>query len=1355
MEYLKCLGGERGTPPKFVEVVLRDYLPDSSSWLRCDCQIHGTVLVHFVGGTPPLLTIGSTLSIWDFGMESLHGNMVYVIDLTGDARWVVRRRSTGPITPSFAELCCGLGGWTCGMEVMNKSFSHGGHVLMVDINEDVAKSAAKTWDMPCMTLDEAYGLVLDGCVLCNMVIIGDVQDKRIWTIISLLGIQTILTSPPCPPWSNAARRGGFASKDGLIFPSLVQMADHVGIRLIVVENVASIMLHQHFGALQKFVNDCGFSLVHGTSIDSYPFLPIKRNRWIAAFVTRDLIPSQEIMDFVDECKFPKMSLGPASMGARDCLHISLQDYEKTELQPSALAMAKMCCNDFLPRSFEGTPKLNVLQSRIKSPNDPLQSAMASYGSQHELDDALLRDKGLFTTLISGERDHSQPRYYSPFEFLASMAWPSKATLPADIKQAWKASGNSITIPHVILALFKSHAVLGKNSPWGSKIFSLKDLMSLVFSERISLTHFRQVLDDFRRLESCTDLTTQRGVEHARISHTIQLPSSSPVVCPSVVESVSVDVKPDQHVEPSRGIDDECFSGDNERPSTPKKEDLKHLGHDPVLSGVCPRVVKSRKVMCKDPLWNAANEYVAVSPGIEIAESILDSAKIIPRLTSDPSKSLQAAFDSVSDFRGDSALKGKRMCHDEETWGLDSQNCVESFSDSKHVERSAFDRETWLTGMDKLVFETGVARIWPMTRIVLLVNEANQWNVLEPIEYHLSVMNMIKKVLPHAMSKHFHMVKVDDHQVCPGSIPSGFGKIVLTFRPVKSMIVVSLPDGTSKAIECDVTTTCEELIHRIHEHVMLHPSSFRIICDGLPISKKTFVLEHSAGQWKVAQSIFVHLPADVPTVYSPIDLTFPPKHSDVFVHASLCSIRLAARHPVWSTVRTVSVSMDATIRDGLSMLFPDLTFKCSVSIATLGQYIPENLTFRSLNHQVRYEISFHSTKGFPVTDLEIIEKVSFPDQMKIGDPLVQVQPTVKRWIKSPFQSKSYEKHFHENDTLVRIAGSYFAHTESTQALLVLVDGKCADPRALIKNIPEISMIAVRACPLLGGGKNADIRKMLQEQLTSRGVADDDVSARIDAIISKIQPDKLRMHIAESGMKQWLSIKHLANEAKIRLITVDELKKFQRIKKVDRAESQSTASTTATKGSAPSQKKTVDVSEIKVDLSYFSANGKTVTPLAAEQFGPDAVGVAVMHVDKAERYLPPSNLSSDHLAIVAVGGKDIGDCKCRMIPATNSRGEPVLVSACLVNFGDEKVTFQNGVVSTTLEGQDAMVIEFTIHRRETEDWNLVKSPLLYLGQNFMEITRRPRFFHHGLCGFSPIQRNQQIIQKPIMFMDSSVF
>ena len=84
-------------------------------------------------------------------------------------------------------------------------------------------------------------------------------------------------------------------------------------------------------------------------------------------------------------------------------------------------------------------------------------------------------------------------------------------------------------------------------------------------------------------------------------------------------------------------------------------------------------------------------------------------------------------------------------------------------------------------------------------------------------------------------------------------------------------------------------------------------------------------------------------------------------------------------------------------------------------------------------------------------------------------------------------------------------------------------------------------------------------MLHDQFLARGVSEDNIPARIDAIMAKVQPDKLRMHVAEEHMKQWSSIKHLANEAKVRLITVDELRKISVSKKAERSETQSTAST----------------------------------------------------------------------------------------------------------------------------------------------------------------------------------------------------
>ena len=76
--------------------------------------------------------------------------------------------------------------------------------------------------------------------------------------------------------------------------------------------------------------------------------------------------------------------------------------------------------------------------------------------------------------------------------------------------------------------------------------------------------------------------------------------------------------------------------------------------------------------------------------------------------------------------------------------------------------------------------------------------------------------------------------------------------------------VILLNGETRQVECDVTTTCDEFIQKIHEHFGLHPSSFSLVCDDFPIIRKSFVLERKKGSWKIVKMILVQLPSEVPT-----------------------------------------------------------------------------------------------------------------------------------------------------------------------------------------------------------------------------------------------------------------------------------------------------------------------------------------------------------------------------------------------------------------------------------------------------------------------------------------------------------
>ena len=375
----------------------------------------------------------------------------------------------------------------------------------------------------------------------------------------------------------------------------------------------------------------------------------------------------------------------------------------------------------------------------------------------------------------------------------------------------------------------------------------------------------------------------------------------------------------------------------------------------------------------------------------------------------------------------------------------------------------------------------------------------------------------------------------------------------------------------------------------------------------------------------------------------------------------------------------------------------------------------------------YEIIFESSKPFPVTKLEIMIGTNIIDQMKIGTKeVVPYHERVERWVRSPFQSKAFPKIFSRHLTLTRLAAMYFAHSESKQGLLTLVNGKCCDPRTTLGEIQPNDVITIRSCPLVGGAKDKekdkDVKTMLHNQLSSRGVPTDLVDSRVEAIMALITADRFRSHLAESNPRQWVSIKALANEARFRLITTDELKNFQNRRKETKPTDMQSEAPSSSVGSSVSTKATngdakrLSLDEIQIDLNYFRTRVGAVKQLSQESFGPDAEGVTIMHAESAKKF-PVRRLSPSHLAIIAVG-KGTYEQEVHLAPAINGKGQAILVPVCIYNYGDEEVHFNVGKNKVELSTEEALVVEFTIVRDEVENWDTVKSPLVYIGQSIAE-------------------------------------
>ncbi len=1293
--------------------------------------------VTFTNGVPPPIPNGAILSIWNYEKDnSMPENKGLVIDLTGQCRWVWK--SPGDencnIEPVFGELFSGLGGWTRGLKNFDADSS-----ILVEKDITVAKACATSLKMPLCHIDSLYKQLCMGFAPKPCVLVGDLADTRVWTILSYMRIEVACMSPPCQPWSKASWESGLQVSDGKIFAKVFQMAPRVGIRVLNTENVGNIVMHPHFSALIEFAKSKGYKCLHEGAYDVYPFLPIKRERWLATFIELSLKTPDYAREWVAKVQFPIMSMGAANLQRRDCLQQHFDTDEWIELQPCPDAIMKLNRKELLPCKFPVNDGQTTFQARLCTEFDPIGGAMAMYGRQHTLPIDLLRSKGLFTTLLKVVSSEDPPRYYSAWEFLAAMAWPNDVFLPLNKFDAWHAAGNAISIPHTVLCIFKMHGGLLSKSPFGDHFFSLRSLCEKMFDRSIKLSKVIPYTDDdHKRLKNIQGL-------HEVSKNDLPSEKTEPeAIVPQSVHPANVQPRSNPFAR---------VHNLPQGPATAESFPFRMIDHDKICKG--DRVPHDAITPCKCT-GDSGNPNIRNLESISIHTSMCPSEMngfthsdkkidmpIHPTQIDEEqdfhddgvSRCLSKKFEDVAnEAKHDRVFKKRKQNDDDDdTWhfniGLEQDFKVSNGCDVAPIFSDVDWNELEKT-MVQLYNKSGLNRMWPLARQVMIYCPIDKWSCVTVMHQGLSVIEMIRNFLPESRSSHFHCVMINGQHVTPQSIPPGTGKVIIVFVPVEAKCSVHMPDGSIVESKVDVTSTADDICVQLQQRSNIKASSIEIFHKGNRIESWDRICMCDSPELVAKVNTFVRMPDNMATIASKVQVTFPPAHSDVMISAKLHSIRFAIRHPVWTTVRTVTATMQDKIGDMLEKMFPDLKQQCQISMMDHGGNILNEMPVSLINIGAYYEVEFGATHPYPVTQIEIVQPIGIVDQMNIGKKeKCSHCISVKRWVRTPFQTKPYEQHFAKHQTLTRMAAQYFAHCESTQTVMTMIDGKAVDPRTQIGDIPEDRVVTFRACPMLGGGKerDKDVKKILNEQFLSRGVPKESIQSRVEGFLAKVASDKIRTHSGETWARQWVSIKQLANEAHFRLITTDELRAFQTKKKTNRnQEVASSASTNASsagssitsRGSNGTNPKQLNLSEIRIDLSYFKAAGEEVKMISVEAFGPDSCGVIAMHIDSAIKYLPIKRLSADPLAIIAVGSKPITDAPIKMVPATSGKGEPILIPMCILNFGDTPIMFHEGSMKADLATQDAMVVEFTIYRNEVEAWDDVKSPVVYLGLKISE-------------------------------------
>lgn len=1301
----------------------------------------GQVLIRFDNGFLPSFEINSVITVWDPVVKTVGSGLeVLEIDLQGPCRWVrcLPQSVNETSKMNYAELFAGLGGWTRGLQAMN-SFPK----VLVECDKVVADACAVSLGLQAIKASDLYDNLCRGIRPIECVIVGDLTDPKVWSLLSYYDLHMICMSPPCQPWSKAARETGLDVKDGQAFAVVFQYSPKIGIKIINVENVGNIMQHPHFPTLMNVVKTNGFQVLHSGIYDVHPFLPIKRERWLAAFGNSKIPVLGSVKESANKVKFPSISFGLSTLLGRDCVQKNFEDKEWEQLLPCPDAILKLSNPELFPRKFVKHEGSTIYQSRINDGSQCMGGAMAMYGRQHCLPMDLLKQKGLFTTLIAIPEQGNIPRYFTAWEILACMAWPMDTVLPSDKNDAWHAAGNAICIPHTILCLFKTHGVLQDASPFGNVFYSLKKLCVGVFNRSIKLSGMIPcTLGDLKKLRFVQD-NDEGGVQDTPASRVRKSFADSPFISPDRGEPRSNPFarvhgiqqgSPTRESFPFMSVGSEHVSHGNGHESnpndgfqTPNRSVIQHEPSDGL--GLTEELIRNFGVdgckLEKDSVEGQDVFQMKLATIDTVIDIESDEEEIQPQ-------NLDNVFLDVASKEHGSTLIRKRIIHDDDTWGYNLTNEGAFYViDQKDVEAS-FRLTSIKQAEDmlrKALHKTGINRIWPMVRDIIVINPVDKWACVTLVAYGETVIDMIRAVLPHAKPSHFKAVRVNDQTVVPQSIPPGHCCAVIMFLPVLAECRVTLDDGCIVKCAVDVTTTVKDLKTQLHIKTGLCTEVMILCHESIKLKEWDFVCHCNTPELKLTTDARVQIPGDIPPASSKLPLVMPPSHSDIMIPSTVDMVRFVVRHPIWSTVRTVACSVEDTIDVMLKKLIPDMVSTCDLTMRNQDSGIMNDLQIKHINMTGIYEIVFGCTKPIPVARVEIIPFNSIDDQMEIG---VAAEGSdvefVKVWVRSPFQTKVYEKSFPKDMTMQYLAGSYFAHSQSSQCVMVILDGKLIDPRTKMHMIDCSKVLTFRAAPILGGGKekDKDVKKILFDQFQARGVPQDLLSSRVDGFLAKISADKVRTHSGETWARQWVSIKGLANEAHFRLITADELRAFQNKKKsekhVDNVSSASTKSSAGTSVSqrAPSDKsaKQLNLTEIRLDLSYFKAGETTLKQLSSESFGPDGCGITVMHVDSAMKFLPVKRLSADPLAIVTVGNKSITDQGIRMAPATNSKNEPILVPFTILNYGDAEVRFHAGEMTADLTTQNAIVVEFTIIKDEVENWQDARSALVYLGQKIGE-------------------------------------
>eukprot|EP00434_Breviolum_minutum_P009707 symbB.v1.2.008545.t1/scaffold538.1/size242405/12 len=570
---------------------------------------------------------------------------------------------------------------------------------------------------------------------------------------------------------------------------------------------------------------------------------------------------------------------------------------------------------------------------------------------------------------------------------------------------------------------------------------------------------------------------------------------------------------------------------------------------------------------------------------------------------------------------------------------------------------------------------------------------------------MMLCDVIRGFLPHATRALFRSIQIDDVEVpFDHQLPECIA-IKCTFDPVVvHRLVCTKILSRPITIRIDLTWRISDVAAFLAAEAAILPSTVTIWACDKQCHHQAFAIEFPTAIFHARLTATTHaLTVAQPKNDAPMDI---PK-DEAMKHPKPGTVAIAFAEPQWKKIRVICMDKAETVGNMKERLFPGST---KTLFYHDGSPIPEDETIDKLTlRKGDIDILFDYRHPMPCTTLAFAYPFQFPDDN--CDSKIEIQ--------DPFSVHTTFMYVPHAASLTEVAARVVASFSADISLQITQNGKLMDPRVAVHHCSEHTF-RFRATGLPGGAKpNEDVTRALEAALTARGVPMESVQARIAVIMNKIPAKDIRPDIHLDGDAFWSRLKHMANEAKIRLITTQELKEHQKKVRTEKKHSNiaPVPKPKATNGS--NIKPTLKASELSIDVAHFEASKVTPAAIDFAKFGPDATGIAVASMEEANKMLPVSSLSADPLALIVITDREFAGHQPTTIPAHHKDGTPILLSVVILNFGDIPIMFKPQVPMTSITEVASTVLEINVIRKYVAVWGDVHSRMTFLGTHLPEL------------------------------------